>query len=225
MKRFKNILYLVREGQITGNSSAEKVSTLARLNEARVTPLLVDENFEQLNVDRLLSKHYQKIRQTIQSEQMRDLKNFAAMDLWEDIDIISDNQVASNFLEITQRVIKDKHDLLIMEEEIEHGIDQLAMRLVRKCPCPIWVIKSGAGEFRHILAAIDVETESAEGKALNMKIVELAYSLAQRERGEAHYLHSWRLEYESMLRGPRFTMPSTEIDKMKSDLEGERRKS
>ncbi len=30
----------------------------------------------------------------------------------------------------------------------------------------------------------------------------ISYSLAPREQGEAYYLHSWRLEYEAMLRGP-----------------------
>ncbi len=224
MKRFKNILYIVREGQISDNSSAEKVSALARLNEARVTLLLVDETFKLLDVDRILSQHYQKIKHTIQSDQINSLRNFAELELWKGVDIVSDTQAASNFLEITQKVISNEHDLLIMEEAIERGIDQLAMRLVRKCPCPIWIIKSDAVEFRRILAAVDVETESDEGKALNMKIVELAYSLAQRERGEAHYLHSWRLEYESMLSGPRFNMPSTEIQKMKSDILSDRRK-
>ncbi len=96
------------------------------------------------------------------------------------------------------------------------------MRLVRKCPCPVWVVKYDSTDFKRILAAVDVGEENPETAALNKKIVELTHSLAQRERGEAHYLHSWRLEYELMLHSPRFKVSTEEISEMKRELFNER---
>ena len=104
------------------------------------------------------------------------------------------------------------------------GIDQLAMRLIRKCPCPVWIVQgSQSGEIKRVLGAVDAGTDSTETKQLNKKIVELSHSLAQREQGEAHYLYSWFLPSELILRGPRFNLSETEIQQMKEELEREGR--
>ncbi|THB77966.1 MAG: hypothetical protein D6B25_05505, partial [Desulfobulbaceae bacterium] len=94
---------------------------------------------------------------------------------------------------------------------------------VRKCPCPVWVMKSGAKTFNHVLAAVDISADHPESQSLNKKIVELAHSLAQREHGKAHYLHAWRLEYEEMLQSPRMKVSALEIQEMKDELRNERR--
>ena len=120
-------------------------------------------------------------------------------------------------------MIREGYDLVIKEASLEQGIDQLSMRLVRKCPCPVWVIKYDSTDFKRILAALDVGARYPETAALNKKIIELAHSLAQREGGEAHYLHSWRLEYEGMLSNPRFRVSPEEIVEMKEELFNKRR--
>ena len=80
----------------------------------------------------------------------------------------------------------------------------------------VWVIKRGTADFKRILGAIDVGTKNPEATALNTKIIELTHSLAQRENGEAHYLHAWRLEHEAALNSPRFKVPPEEIIEMKN---------
>lgn len=92
------------------------------------------------------------------------------------------------------------------------------MRLVRKCPCPVWIIKRGSRDYKRILGALDIAADHSETIALNRKIVELTHSLAQREQGEAHFLHAWRLEYEMMLSGPRFKVSFQEIAEMKNSI-------
>ncbi len=119
-------------------------------------------------------------------------------------------------------MIKDKHDLVMKRGSAPKGIDQLAMRLIRKCPCPIWIIQDNrSGELKRVLGAVDAGADSTETKQLNKKIVELAYSLAQREKGEAHYLYSWYLPSELILRGPRFNLSEADIQQMKDQLERE----
>lgn len=78
---------------------------------------------------------------------------------WNDIDIEPGYFAANSFVTIIQKVLRDKHDLVIKEETLDRGIDQLTMRLVRKCPCPVWVLKRGSADFRCILGDVDVGAE------------------------------------------------------------------
>lgn len=222
MKRFKNILYIIDRTTITQDSSAEKIATLARLNEARVSITITGEIsiFDDLSLK--FSGRYAEIKEEIQRQNSENLSHFLSQNHWDDVDLLVGDTESNDFISIIQKVLIDNHDLVIKEETLDSGIDQLAMRLVRKCPCPVWIIKRDSGEFKRILAAVDVGSNYPEGLALNQKIVELAYSLAQREQGEAHYLHVWRLEYETMMRGPRFNISSQEISEIKEKLTVER---
>lgn len=222
MKRFKSILYILDGKTLAQQGSADKVATLARLNDGSVTAIIADETSLIDDLSLKISGKYAEIKQAILRQNNEDLEHFMSHDRWRDIDINADHAESSSFISIIHKVLRDSHDLVIKEETLDQGIDQLAMRLVRKCPCPVWVIKRDSGDFRRILAAVNVGADYAEAKTLNQKIVELTHSLAQRERGEAHYLHVWRLEHELTLRGPRFNVSSEEIAEMKSKIHEER---
>lgn len=221
MKRFKNILYVLDRKTLAQHSSADKVATLARLNGARISVLIADETtlFDDLSLK--ISGRYAEIKQAILRQNTEDLEHFISHDRWSDIDINADHTESNSFISIIHKVLREDHDLVIKEETLDRGIDQLAMRLIRKCPCPVWVLKRNSGDFKRILAAVDVASDYPETKALNQKIVELTHSLAQREQGEAHYLHVWRLEHEVTMRGPRFNVSSEEIATMKEKLSKE----
>jgi universal stress protein E len=222
VKRFKNILYILDGTTLGQESSADKVATLARLNGARISTMIADETTLIDDLSLKISGRYTEIKQAIVRQNTESLERFLSHERWNDIDIEPKYSEANDFISIIQKVLRDKHDLVIKEETLDRGIDQLTMRLVRKCPCPVWVMKRGSADFRRILAAIDVGAENPEAIALNQKIIELTHSLAQRENGEAHYLHAWRLEHEVMLRSPRFRVSSEEIDEMKKQIKGER---
>jgi len=225
VKRFKNILYILDGTTLSQESSAEKVATLARINNARVSTMIADETtlFDDLSLK--ISGRYAEIRQVILQQNTESLERFLGHKRWNGVDIKPEYSEANGFISIIQKVLRDKHDLVIKEETLDRGIDQLTMRLVRKCPCPVWVIKRGTADFKRILAAIDVGTENPEATALNKKIIELTHSLAQRENGEAHYLHAWRLEYEAALNSPRFKVSPEEIHEMKKQIKTERLES
>lgn len=218
MKRFKNILYILDGTAITQEASVEKIATLARLNQACVSVIINDETttFDDLSLK--LSGRYAEIKKGIEQQNSENLKLFLGHERWKDIDISAGSTESNDFISIIHKVLRYNHDLIIKEETLDQGIDQLAMRLVRKCPCPVWVIKRDSGDFRRILAAVDVSANDPESLAFNQKIVELAYSLAQREQGEAHYLHTWRLEHEAMMRGPRLKVSSQEISELKETI-------
>ena len=218
MKRFKNILYILDEGSSGRNSSADKVAKLARLNEARVTVIIAEE----MNIfDELSGKflgRFEKLRQAARDHHRERIDRFIEHQRWQDLDIKPDYTESDDFIAIIRKVIREGYDLVIKEAVLDRGIDQLSMRLVRKCPCPVWVMKYDSDDFKRILAAVDVGGKYPETAPLNRKIVELTHSLAQREGGEAHYLHSWELEYEVMMNSPRFKISSEEIAEMKEEL-------
>ena len=78
----------------------------------------------------------------------------------------------------------------------------LENRLMRNCPCPVWVQKSGSdGEFDCILAAIDPQPETSEEEALNKRIIDLAASLAEWENAKLHVAAAWHVRGDALLRG------------------------
>ena len=223
MKRFKNILYVFDAQTAVHQDTVQKVVTLARLNDARVSIVRVEERSLVEELGATLSGRFEELAAIAEKQAQTDLEQLIADPSWRGIDVSVSLLRGKGFIEVIKKVLRDGHDLVIKEEGLERGIDQLAMRLVRKCPCPVWIIRRGGGDFKRILGTVDIVAEHPETQALNRKIVELTYSLAQREQGEAHFLHAWRLEYEVMLRGPRFNVSLQEILEMKNALSGERR--
>jgi nucleotide-binding universal stress UspA family protein len=80
------------------------------------------------------------------------------------------------------------------------------MHLLRKCPCPVWLVKpEKADSYRRILAAVDVDDnyppeELKTRQALNGTVMELASSLAVSEFAELHVVHAWEAVGESAMR-------------------------
>lgn len=219
MKRFKNILYLLNTDIEKEAPIVDKVCNLARLNEAKVTVVrLMEEGFlEQFG--RLFSDRRKEMEDLALKDHQEKLDLFLADKKWQGINASGLLLAGKGFLSVIRQVLRDKHDLLIKAAELSEGLDQLSMRLIRKCPCPVWVIRNtDKAEFKRILAAVDVGSDYSGTDELNGKIVELTYSLAQREQGEAHYLHAWRLEYEMTMRGPRFNLSTEEILDIKKEL-------
>jgi universal stress protein E len=218
VKRFKNILYVLDGTMPNHLNSAERVARLARQNEASVSAFIVDETTLLDELSQKISGRYTEIKQAILQQNTINIDRFLGHALWSGLDVKAEYSKTSGFIPIIQKVLRDKHDLVIKEETLDHGLDQLTMRLIRKCPCPVWVIKRGSESFQRIFAAIDVGENSLEARALNKKIIELTHSLAQNEHGDAHYLHAWELEHESMLTSPRFKVSPEEICEMKEKL-------
>ena len=118
--------------------------------------------------------------------------------------------VGTPFLEIIREVLSGLHDLVIKMPESQHwahrffGSDD--MHLLRKCPCPVWLIKPGAPDaYRCILAAVDVDDgyapqEMETRRALNHEIIERATAIAVADSAELHIAHAWQAVSESALR-------------------------
>jgi len=107
--------------------------------------------------------------------------------------------------EIVRQVLDGGHDLVVKSAD---GISSsglwfgsVAKSLLRLCPCPVWLLKPAIhGEFDHVLAAIDVDTQDPTHLKLNQRILELAFSIAHRDHAELHIVSAWQLWMEDSLR-------------------------
>jgi len=107
------------------------------------------------------------------------------------------------FIETIMEVQRHGHDLVVLSSENRHFGDIIFgsthMHLLRKCPSPVWIVKSGSGaRFHNILAAVDMDPFDDRKESLNRQIIELASSLAQKEASRLHIAHAWIAPYSNL---------------------------
>jgi hypothetical protein len=98
------------------------------------------------------------------------------------------------------------------------------MHLMRKCPCPVWAIKTTNHKpFNRILAAVDTSPSEEKETSLNRKIMNLAISLAHSEGSELHIVHCWSPFIEK-IQVQRSGISPGEIDRFFTKAEPQMRK-
>jgi nucleotide-binding universal stress UspA family protein len=109
---------------------------------------------------------------------------------------------------LIQEVLRSEHDLLMRS----HARDVTAsgpqpfgavdMELLRKCPCPVMLVRHGNMEpHPQIAGAVNASTEEQAERALNTRIVELTLLMAELEGGVPMLLQAWAPFAERMVRG------------------------
>ncbi len=170
MKRFKNILAVYGD-QIGSDAVLDRASLLARQNDATLTVLEVGAEESPRGY---VEEHKRRLERTV--ERIRS----------EGVDVRTLVTKGLAFYEITVTVLRNEHDLVILAAEAPGGFRNLlfgstSMRVMRKCPCPVWVLKPDTGpRFQNILAAVDPRDSEQEGDALDHEILQLASTLAER---------------------------------------------
>jgi nucleotide-binding universal stress UspA family protein len=126
------------------------------------------------------------------------------------------------FLEIIREVLRNEHDLVMTTAEGRGGLkDRLfgstTLHLMRKCPCPVWVMKPSQAELpARILAAVDPAPLDEGQHAINIKIMDLATSLARRQQCKLLVVHTWTFPAENSLRSG-YLVASDALDRWVDD--------
>lgn len=129
-------------------------------------------------------------------------------------------------IEIIREVLRHGYDLVIKpigpSGFIDRLLGRLDMRLLRHCPCPVWLSQGeGTRDFDNILAAVDAQNmdyrrgtadEQAAADTLNRQILELAYSLSAQSKAVLHVGHVWHPPFLSMNSHGRAYIGKKEID-------------
>lgn len=204
MKRFKNILFYT-EATAESVPHFERAVDLARRNEGRLTLIGGISEPPPIQVANLVL------------EQLREqLEQFAAPARAAGLSVDIVTFVGTPFLEIIRDVLRHRRDLVMMTAEggahPHWRLGSSSLHLMRKCPCPVWVLKpSPHRRFERILAAVDPRDPVHD--ALNITIMELATSLTVLEQAELHIVHAWTFPHEETLR-TRTTIPKAQVDEM-----------
>ncbi len=219
MKRFKAILCVV-EPEKAYKPALERAVALAEHNQSSLTVLDVIERVPSgvgMPADGPMTADLQVAMLNARQKQLDALVESYR----KRIDIQTKVLKGVPFLEIIREVLRGGHDLLVKIPETHDWLDRLFgsddMHLLRKCPCPVWLIKLEAPKaYRRILVAVDVDDgyapeELETRRALNHQIMELAGSLALTERAELHVVHAWDAVAEHMMRSALVNTPEEKI--------------
>ncbi len=104
-----------------------------------------------------------------------------------------------SFIETIKKVKKDGCDMVMLGAEPSAPyatpiFNSTIMHLLRKCPCPVWVLDSRRHKpINCVVAAVDVFAPTPEGLALNHRILQWSAGVAKRENARLHVVHAWQL--------------------------------
>ena len=218
MKHFRNMLCVVEPVGVN-KSAMERAVTLAENNQAKLTVVSVIERITAgigLPDDGPISAELQtKMAQA----QLQKLESLVAANR-QRVDIQINVLQGVPFLETIREVLNNNYDLVVKVPEHldwqERVFGSNDMHLLRKCPCPVWIIKPEAPKsYRYILAAVDVgedqQVDINTQQTLNLQILEKAMSLAISEFAELHVVHVWNAVGESAMRGGFLKQPEEQI--------------
>lgn len=185
MKRFRNIL-VVHDDGIGADDALSQASALARANEAKLTIASVAPSGRQA-----------ALVKTETAKRLNRLADGLRLEGVGSVDCAVLEGVA--FAAIIAQVAQGRHDIVIIGEGPDLALRSMlfagtAANLVRKCPCPVWVLKPGQSvPYAKILAAVDPLAGLGEN-SLDRKIMDLATSLARRDAAALHIVHAWDVD-------------------------------
>lgn len=207
MKRFEKILY-VADKSVDQAPALNQVVSLAKTHQASLTVIDVVPEF------------------TSDMELPEEWKYFESLDLVEKIlkerrsvlealiepyrsqvNIRCQHARGVSFVEVIRSVLRDGHDLVVKVAENPPWLKRLFgsgdMHLLRKCPCPVWMLKpSEQGHYRSVIAAVDFDPlkRTAVERQLNREILDAASSVAVASHADLHVVHLWDAPAEGKVR-------------------------
>ena len=227
MKRFKRILFLA-DGAPGEKEALARAVGLARDNRATLTITEVlpgpPPKLPLFGGD-LTPK---KLGNILSEEGRAHLERLVANLSAQEVKIETKVLLGTPFVQVVREILRSKHDMLIKAAEEERSPTAMLfgsndLHLMRKCPCPVWIMKSSHRQrYARILAAVDTSAEDKSAQALNRLILDLAVSLAQLEDSELDVVHAWQLYAERALRS-RNVLPKPEIERMVAETREQRR--
>jgi universal stress protein E len=180
MRRFRNVL-VHYDDAVGGDDALSQAIALCRRNNAQLTVATV---LREAGLDDL-AETSKRMERLVSGIRQAGVRQSSARVL-----------TGNPFVEITRQVVREHHDLVILSAEAGKAlrdvfIGRAAAHLMRKCPCPVWVIRPGqAVPYKQILVAID-PVPGAPADNLSVKIVDMAVSLASRDQALLHFVHAW----------------------------------
>lgn len=200
MQRFNNILCVI-DAEADQRWVLERAAALAQNNQARFTVLTVLEPVPAV-ADVVPATVEQALRQRFADHVAALLREVAEAPAPQ-VKVV----FGRGYLEVIREVLRHGYDLVLKPATADANLKALLfgsndMHLLRKCPCPVWLLKPGGRvPYQRILAAVDFDpSRPDEAVELNRHILELAAAQALAESAELHVVHVWEAAAENVLR-------------------------
>jgi len=154
MKRFSNIL-LTADAARADSIALRRATTLAPNNQASLTLVdSVDSIPTEMQIA-LTAITSAELVDMVVSEKPEQLEKVVTCSAKSGVDIETNVLIGKPFLEVIRKVLRNRHDLVIRRVEPSASVKDVLlgstdMHLMRKCPCPVWIIKPP--EHKHIAA-------------------------------------------------------------------------
>lgn len=215
MKRFKNILFFANPIE-DAESALKQALSISELANARITLIEVGRDISSSFVEAGIVSD--RLREEILADRRKQTEALV-QDLETSDNIEVKLLTGTPFIEVTQEIIRGKYDLLIKPADGRGKIARLLgsndMHLLRKCPCPVWIVKpTRKHKHKKIMAAVDPDPKQLNSD-LNRQILELASSLSAHDKAELHVVAAWELWGQYALRSRQH---HTELDKLRKDM-------
>lgn len=208
MHRFTDILFCPMDGH-DNRDAAQCLAELRAVSGAKLSLLGVAP--EPTRFQRLSQRHI-LLDAAVEAERARLQEELQRCADAGGVDAPIATDVGDPAVRIVQRVLKDGHDLVVITRDHSSGDRAVVRRLLRKCPCPVWVIRPRPLVAADVLAAVNPDPSEA---ALNATILELASSMTDLTGGKLHVVHGWEFYGESTLRHSAFVqVPAEELDSL-----------
>jgi len=197
MQRFKNILCVITPDEGC-RQVVEQGVALAEANQAELTVVWVipASDWRRLAAD--TPRSVDELRSIYSALHQKQLDEF--LQPWAGRIVIRSAVLEGKvFLEVIRAVLRDRFDLVIKLAGTSGLVQRLFgsddMHLLRKCPCPVWLLRPGDGDGhpRRIVAAFDIDVDGADSAnaALNARILSHASSISAEAMAELHLVHAW----------------------------------
>jgi len=218
MKRFKNILF-VANSELKEGDALKRSVTLAEHNKAELTVVSI---MEELPIDS--SAEIQGISMTKLQDAILEKLQFQLEAMVSSLGkkrtpIKTKVLTGVAFLALIQEVLSNKIDLLIKTADEEGVVERLFgssdMHLLRKCPCPVWLIQSSRqGNYQKIMVAIDFDPfdNKLKDDLLNHQLLVMSIALALSDFSELHIVHVWHAYGEQRMRSGLAYQPEAYVD-------------
>ncbi|XOV90060.1 MAG: universal stress protein [Pseudomonadota bacterium] len=201
MTRFRKILFVDNPDTSQG-FCIERAVSLADSQQAELTVLHVAATPRLGIFAEITGNNSEAVRSRLEAEAMARLKA-----QWRDVSRPVQFAVRSGtgFIEIIREVLEGGFDLVIVITDGEQAGSSITAsnerHLLRKCPCPVWLMRPMNQTYQSVVAALDFDPwdETNNEDTLNRQILDIAAELALAESAGLTLVHVWAPISERMI--------------------------
>ncbi len=201
MLNFSNIL-VHYDARAENHAGLDYAIELAKANDSGLKIVAMVPDFPWLT--RQLLGGYERVIESLIRAKTRELQEVAAPLREQGLDVTTKLLDGKTSIAMIREVLRDGHDLAIKESKGKYSrrvgfFGTTATRLLRKCPCPLLIIKPDHPcQCNQVVAAVSSVSEDALHAKLNHQIIQLAREAAC--SGSADIVTAWSIYGASILK-------------------------